>query len=79
MDTSGDSAKIAKRWHDAREKRKQELTAIEGEVNYEGLQRFLAEVHTLTGDGAYCGKCTWHRSGWSEREQIWPCGWANAA
>jgi hypothetical protein len=30
-----------------REKRKEELVAAEGSVNFEGLQRFLSCVHTL--------------------------------
>jgi hypothetical protein len=39
---------LAKQWHDAREKRKEELVAAEGSINFEGLQRFLSCVHTLT-------------------------------
>ncbi len=38
---------IAKRWHDAREKHKEELVKIEGEKNYGGLQRFLWVTHRL--------------------------------
>ena len=36
--------------HHAREKRKEELVAAEGNINFEGLQRFLSCVHTLTGE-----------------------------
>jgi hypothetical protein len=41
---------VAKRWHDAREKRRPELIALEGETNFEGLQKFLACVRTLTAE-----------------------------
>ncbi len=47
-DTTENAAHIAKQWHLAREKRKKELIAIEGNSNFEGLQRFLSCVHTLT-------------------------------
>jgi SAM-dependent methyltransferase len=49
-DTSEDAAAIAKRWHDAREKRRDALVAAEGESNFAGLQRFLACVYTLTSE-----------------------------
>jgi len=49
-DTTGSAARIAKQWHDAREKRKEELVAAEGNINFEGLQRFLSCVHTLAGE-----------------------------
>jgi SAM-dependent methyltransferase len=49
-DTTGSAAAIARRWHDAREKRKSELTGLEGKTNFEGLQKFLACVHTLTSE-----------------------------
>jgi SAM-dependent methyltransferase len=49
-DTSGNAANIAKRWHDAREKRKADLIAAEGDANFDGLQRFLSCVHTITGE-----------------------------
>jgi ubiquinone/menaquinone biosynthesis C-methylase UbiE len=48
-DTTESAARIAKRWHHAREKRKEELVAAEGNINFEELQRFLSCVHTLTG------------------------------
>ena len=50
IDTTASAARIAKRWHQAREKRKEELVAAEGNINFEGLQRFLSCVHTLTGE-----------------------------
>jgi ubiquinone/menaquinone biosynthesis C-methylase UbiE len=49
-DTSGNAAEIARRWHDAREKRRGALIAAEGEANFEGLQRFLACVQRLTSE-----------------------------
>jgi SAM-dependent methyltransferase len=49
-DTTQNAAQIAKQWHQAREKRKDELVAIEGDRNFEGLQRFLSRVHTLTAE-----------------------------
>jgi ubiquinone/menaquinone biosynthesis C-methylase UbiE len=47
-DTTGSAARIAKQWQAAREKRKEELIAVEGNSNFEGLQRFLSCVHRLT-------------------------------
>ncbi len=49
-DTTDSAAQIAQRWHRAREKRKEELIAAEGQVNFEGLQRFLSCVHVLTSE-----------------------------
>jgi SAM-dependent methyltransferase len=49
-DTTENAARIAERWHNAREKRKDELAAMEGSANFEGLQRFLSCVRILTGE-----------------------------
>ncbi len=49
-DTTSNAAAIAKRWHDARARRKTALVEIEGESNFSGLQRFLLCVHTLTSE-----------------------------
>jgi hypothetical protein len=49
-DTTKSAARVAKQWHHAREKRKEELVAAEGIMNFEGLQRFLSCVHTLTSE-----------------------------
>ena len=46
-DTTASAARIAERWRLAREKRKEELMAAESGANFDGLQRFLACVHTL--------------------------------
>jgi SAM-dependent methyltransferase len=47
-DTTENASQVAKKWHDAREKRKEELVTAEGAANFDGLQRFLSCVHTLT-------------------------------
>lgn len=49
-DTTENSALLSKRWHDAREKRKDALIACEGNDNFFGVQRFLGCVHTLTSE-----------------------------
>ena len=49
-DTTENAVRIARRWRDAREKRKEALVAAEGKANFEGLQRFLSCVHTLTSE-----------------------------
>jgi ubiquinone/menaquinone biosynthesis C-methylase UbiE len=49
-DTTESAARIAKQWYDAREKRKEELVAAEGNTNFEGLQRFLSCVYMLTSE-----------------------------
>jgi len=49
-DTTENAVTIANRWREAREKKRSELVAIEGEGNFEGLQRFLRCVHTLTAE-----------------------------
>ena len=49
-DTSANAAEIARRWHQARHNRKDDLIVAEGESNFEGLQRFLWCVHTLTSE-----------------------------
>lgn len=47
-DTTDHAASIALRWREAREKRRREIIASEGEQNFEGLQKFLGCVHRLT-------------------------------
>jgi SAM-dependent methyltransferase len=49
-DTTESAARVAKQWRQAREKRREELIAAEGTGNFEGLQRFLSCVHTLTDE-----------------------------
>jgi ubiquinone/menaquinone biosynthesis C-methylase UbiE len=50
-DTTPNASLISQRWRDAREKRVAALIEIEGKENFEGLQQFLATVHTLTSEG----------------------------
>lgn len=50
LETTGSAARIALRWRDAREKRKEALVTAEGNTNFEGLQRFLSCVHLLTSE-----------------------------
>src|SRR3984957_80311 len=47
-DTTGEAAGTAARWHQARQKYKDRLLALEVEEKYNGLQRFLSCVQTLT-------------------------------
>lgn len=48
LDTTSNAASIAERWRAARAARSARLIEIEGESNYEGLQRFLDCVARLT-------------------------------
>jgi SAM-dependent methyltransferase len=38
------------RWHDSRQKHRNDLIQIEGEERFEGLQKFLSTVHILTSE-----------------------------
>lgn len=49
-DVSDNTAVVSKRWHDARANRRDDLIKIEGEMTFEGQQRFLAMVHTLSSE-----------------------------
>jgi cyclopropane fatty-acyl-phospholipid synthase-like methyltransferase len=48
QDVTSNAAEIAERWHDARARHREPLIAREGEANFQGLQRFLRCVHTLS-------------------------------
>ena len=48
QDVTANAAEVASRWHDARARHREPLVAREGEANFEGLQRFLRCVHTLS-------------------------------
>jgi SAM-dependent methyltransferase len=50
IETTRSAARIAQRWHHAREKQKEALIGAEGNTNFEGLQRFLSCVHLLTSE-----------------------------
>jgi cyclopropane fatty-acyl-phospholipid synthase-like methyltransferase len=47
-DVTANAAKVASRWHDARARHRAALVGREGENNFEGLQRFLRCVHTVS-------------------------------
>lgn len=49
-DTTKSAARIARQWHQAREKRKSELVALEGKGNFEGLHAFLSCVDRVTAE-----------------------------
>lgn len=46
-DTTDKAAGIAERWRNARQRQRDKLLTLEGEVNFEGLQRFLSGVYIL--------------------------------
>jgi SAM-dependent methyltransferase len=50
LDATDQEATVSKRWHDGRQRRAAELTQLEGEVTFAGLQRFLATVHNLCAE-----------------------------
>ena len=47
-DVTDNEVDVSKRWHDARQRCAGELTRLEGQATFDGLQRFLATVHRLT-------------------------------
>jgi hypothetical protein len=47
-DVTGNAADVARRWHVARERQQRALVAREDQSNFDGLQRFLMCVHTLS-------------------------------
>jgi cyclopropane fatty-acyl-phospholipid synthase-like methyltransferase len=49
-DVTGNIERTSGRWHDSRQKHREDLVKIEGEERFEGLQMFLSTVHTLTGE-----------------------------
>jgi cyclopropane fatty-acyl-phospholipid synthase-like methyltransferase len=38
------------RWHDSRQRHREDLIQIEGQGRFDGLQKFLSTVHRLTGE-----------------------------
>lgn len=50
QDVTRGAAEVAARWHEARARHREPLVAREGEANFEGLQRFLRCVHTLSAE-----------------------------
>ena len=49
-DTTASAVEISARWRQGRENSKVELIALEGEMNFEGLQQFLRCVQALTSE-----------------------------
>jgi SAM-dependent methyltransferase len=49
-DATAAAENLARRWHDARAAHRDALVAREGQVNFDGLQRFLACVHRLSAE-----------------------------
>jgi len=49
-DTTANADAISARWRDSRNDNRDQLIAIEGESNFQGLQNFLACVHKLTSE-----------------------------
>jgi cyclopropane fatty-acyl-phospholipid synthase-like methyltransferase len=49
-DVTGNIELTSGRWHASRQKHRDALIKIEGEDRFEGLQKFLAMVHTLTSE-----------------------------
>jgi ubiquinone/menaquinone biosynthesis C-methylase UbiE len=47
-DVSDNAARVAGRWHRARQDHREDLVRMEGEERFEGLQRFFEAVHDLT-------------------------------
>lgn len=50
MDVTSNMENVAKRWHDAREKRAESLIRIEGEETFRGTQKFLEVAHAIARD-----------------------------
>ena len=48
QDVTANAAEVASRWHDARARHREVLVAREGAANFEGLQKFLRCVQTLS-------------------------------
>ena len=49
-DVTSNAAVIAGRWHQARQRHRDDLLTVEGEQRFDGLQRFFAAVHQLTSE-----------------------------
>lgn len=50
QDASDNAAMVSGRWHEARQKHKEDLLKIEGEERFEGLQTFFETVQRLTSE-----------------------------
>lgn len=57
-DTTENTAQIAQRWHEARQRRKPELIVVEGAVNFEELHDFSCAHRRWHGRGDCCAGST---------------------
>lgn len=49
-DVTDNIERTSGRWHDSRQKHREDLIKIEGEERFDGLQKFLSTVHRLTSE-----------------------------
>jgi hypothetical protein len=49
-DVTANAALVSGRWHQSRQRYKDDLIKIEGEERFAGLQQFFAAVHRLTSE-----------------------------
>lgn len=49
-DVTENEVAVSRRWHDARQRRADELIPLEGRGTFDGLQKFLNVVHRLTNE-----------------------------
>ena len=49
-DVTGNIELTSGRWHDSRQKHREDLIRVEGEERFDGLQKFLETVHKLTSE-----------------------------
>lgn len=49
-DVTGNIELTSGRWHASRQRHREDLIKIEGEERFDGLQKFLSTVHTLTSE-----------------------------
>jgi SAM-dependent methyltransferase len=49
-DVTGNIELTSGRWHDSRQKHRENLVKIEGEERFDGLQKFFSTVHKLTSE-----------------------------
>jgi SAM-dependent methyltransferase len=50
LDATENAALVSRRWREARQRFRDELLLMEGEENFEGVQKFLGAVHRLTAE-----------------------------
>jgi SAM-dependent methyltransferase len=50
LDLTENAALVSRRWREARQRFRDDLTRIEGDERFEGVQDFLGEVHRLTSE-----------------------------